>query len=312
MLDNLAIPRIAAVQNFFKTTGDTDLLGCYAWSQAVSASLLPLMADLEVPLRNSLHVSLSQYYGGSDSFDWMMTSPPFKYKGSGPKPKRAAHSMASKTQENIATAVDKLSIKRKKPTPDDIVAAMPFGFWEQIINSLDHKSHPAGLQNSILSSVFPHAPDLHLYPYGSLAFKLRVVNLLSCIRDVRNRIGHHDAIWKTPEFDTNGARGFIPRSPRHTINSLRLLAERIAWFAGWVNPNINQYMRWSDHWMSYMILLNQEALAIYRTTGGGSGSYEKVLDAISLKKDKRSLRRITLSPRIEKLRMRLLCSKFHY
>lgn len=312
MLDNLAAPRMAAVQSFFKTTGDTDLLGCYAWTQAVSASLLPLLADLEVTLRNSLHVSLSQYYGGSDSSDWMMTSPPSRYRGSGPKPKPAVHSMARMTQENIAIAVDKLLGSRGKPTPDDIVAAMPFGFWEQIINSLDHKSHPVGLQGSILSSVFPNAPDQHLHPYGSLAFKRRVVDLLSCIRDVRNRIGHHDAIWKTPEFDDYGRKGFIPRCPRHTVNSLKLLAERIAWFAGWVNPKITQYMHWSDHWWSYMVLLNQKALTIYRATGGARGTFEQVLDVNSMRHHDRCGRQLSHLPRADKLRMRLLAARFYY
>lgn len=315
MLNNLAAPRMAAVQNFFIATSQTDLLGCYAWSQAVSAALLPLLADLEVTLRNALHISLSQYYGGSDSFNWMMTTPPLQQGNHGKKPKPAAHRMNPKSQENIVTAVRKLTRKRPLPTPDDIVAALPFGFWEQIINSLDHKSQPSDLQDTILASVFPHAPDLHRHPHGSPGFKLRVVNLLARIRDVRNRISHHDAIWKTPEFDPHGTTGFIPRSPRHTVNSLRLLAQRIAWLAGWVDPAITHHMQQSDYWWSYHALLDRDALTIFRITGGAMGSFEQVLNAKSV--THRFGRQRRLYPRMrhtkaEQLRMRLKGAQFHY
>jgi hypothetical protein len=270
---------MAAVEKFFQTSTDPELLGCYAWCQAVASGLLPILGDFEVALRNKLHVSLSQHYGGVDSFNWMMTNPnPASATNPKASPLPAVHKMNPRTQSDIQAIVQKKTNRRtQRVTPDDVVAALAFGFWEQIINSLDNPAHPTGLQAAILSGVFPHAPDLNVCSYSSPAFKQRVVDLLSKIRDVRNRIGHHDSIWAIPEFDTQGKVGFIPRRPRHTVNSLIQLADRIAWFAGWMDPAITQHIKNSDHWWSFHALLNQKALDTYRVTGGGIGTYGKIL-----------------------------------
>jgi len=67
MLKHLTLPRLATLQAFFKTKTDQDLLGCYAWNQAVGSALLPILGDLEVALRDALHRALSQHFGGIDS-----------------------------------------------------------------------------------------------------------------------------------------------------------------------------------------------------------------------------------------------------
>lgn len=283
MLNHLAAPRMAAVEKFFQTSSKSDLLGCYAWCQAVSSGLLPILGDFEVTLRNMLHVSLSRHYGNIDSFNWMMLRPnPAAPTNPRAKPLPACHKMNPKTIKDIEIVANKIKRRRGlSASPDDVVAALPFGFWEQIINSLDHPSHPPGLQSAILSRVFPYAPDLSTCPYGDPAFKQRVVNLLSLIRDVRNRIGHHDSIWAVPEFNTHGKVGLVPRRPRHTIASSRLLAARIAWLSGWIDPSITQHIQNSDHWWSFHALLDRQALATYRATGGRIGTYGKVLHQIS-------------------------------
>lgn len=183
------------------------------------------------------------------------------------------------THEDVLGAVGKIAKKKGKgnATVDDIVAKVPFGFWETIIKGLKHKSHPAGMQASVLSIAFPNAPDLATTPYDDAAFVDRLANLLSQVRDVRNRIGHHDQIWRTPEFDSYGNLGFIPRRPRQTVNSLRLLANQISWLAGWIDPEITNYIKASDHWWSLQALLTKEALTVYRKNGGRVGTYEAVI-----------------------------------
>lgn len=71
MLNHLAAPRMATISHFFSTQSEEDLLGAYAWTQAVAAALWPVMGDFEVFLRNALHRALSRHYGNCDSFDWM-------------------------------------------------------------------------------------------------------------------------------------------------------------------------------------------------------------------------------------------------
>lgn len=276
MLSHLTAPRLKTLETFFVTKTESDLFGCYAWTQAVGSALLPILGDLEVSLRNALHRGLSQYYGGMDSFEWMLKTRP------NPANARAHtywHKLKTNTCDEVQRAVDKIE-KRKgkgKASIDDIIAKVSFGFWETIIKGLKHSSHPAGMQASVLRVAFPNAPDLAHTPYRYSAFVNRIANLLYQVRDVRNRIGHHDQIWRTPEFDAHGNLGFIPRRPRQTINSLKLLADRVAWLAGWIDPRITDYIKASDHWWSLQALLTKDALVVYRKNSGKTGTYEAVL-----------------------------------
>ncbi|NHZ93478.1 hypothetical protein F2P45_31415 [Massilia sp. CCM 8733] len=296
MLSHLAAPRLATIQSFFKTTTDKDTLGCYAWNQAIGAGMLPILGDLEVSFRNALHRALSQHYGGIDSYNWMMqqSNPAHAINPAAPALLPAMHKLPSKSVQDVSGIVVK--IKGKKPagyvvTPDDVVAALPFGFWEVLIAGLGHASHPPGIQAIILAAAFPQAPDTLTVPYGDNAFKTRMTKLLKMIRDTRNRIGHHDSLWGMPEFDLHGIVGFIPRRPRHTVVSLRLFADRIRWFAGWIDPGISRYIQNSDHWWSLQALLHRRALAAYRQLGGRAGSYRAVLDAAEYPRyEKSSLR----------------------
>ena len=283
MLKHLTPPRLATVRAFFQATSDADLLGCYAWNQAVGSGLLPILGDFEVPLRNALHTSLSQYYGGVDSYDWMMPRPNPAHAANAAAPAflPAMHRLPQRSADDIKSVIDKIKGKKAAGyvvTPDDIVGALPFGFWEVLIGGLGHAAHPVGLQAAILAKVFPHAPDTATVPYGDARFRKRVVELLKRIRDTRNRIGHHDSLWSVPEFNQHGGLGFIPRRPRHTVISLRKFADCVCWFSGWIGPDIPAYIRSSDHWWSFQALLSRRALATYRRMGGRVGTYQKILN----------------------------------
>lgn len=287
MLKHLTVPRLATVQSFFRTKSDLDLLGCYAWSQAVGAGLLPILGDFEITLRNALHRTLSQHYGGVDSVDWMMPrpNPAHAINPAAPKFLPAWHKLTSKSKDDVGAVMTKIKGKKGAGyavTPDDVVAALPFGFWEVLIGGHSHGSQPVGLQGTILAGVFPQAPDTPTVPYGDPAFRKRVLDLLKRIRDVRNRIGHHDSLWTMPEFNHHGVLGFIPRRPRHTINSIRRFADNVCWFAGWIAPDIATYIQTSDHWWSLQALLNRQALVTYRRLGGKVGTYRKILDATEI------------------------------
>lgn len=287
MLKHLTAPRLATLEGFFKTKSDLDLMGCYAWNQAVGAGLLPILGDFEVALRNALHRALSQHYGGVDSFDWMIPRPNPAYQTNKKADPflSASHKLGKRSKGDVIAVTMKIQAKkgnRHIVTPDDVVAALPFGFWEVLIGGLSHKSQPAGLQAAILADVFPNAPDTLTVPYGDPAFRQRVMDLLKMIRDVRNRIGHHDSLWAMPEFDQHGVLGFIPRRPRHTIISIRRFADNVCWLAGWIDQDIPAYIKNSDHWWSLQALLNRQALVTYRRLGGRVGSYRAILDATEL------------------------------
>ena len=270
MLSYLAAPRMAAISRFFHAASDDHQLGAYAWTQAVAAALWPVMGDFEVSLRNAIHRALSLHYGEVESFDWMCQRPNCALSVKA-KMLPAWHCMSKRQQTDIEKSREQ--VKKSIVMPDDIVAHLTFGFWEKLLVGLWHSSQPPGLNAKIMHSVFPYAPQGA--SYADPQFKSWVEKLLQRLRDVRNRIGHHDAIWTTPEFDECGVLGFIPRRPRHTVQSLRLLLLRVQWFAGWIHPDIASHIGNTAHWQYCHALLSQEALAHYQATAGrdGSGQY---------------------------------------
>jgi hypothetical protein len=288
MLVHLTAARLKTLEEFFKTTSESDLYGCYAWTQAVGAALLPILGDLEVSLRNALHRGLSQYYGNTESFEWMLKTRPNR---SSPGGLTSWHKLSPRTHDDVLGAVEKIKKSKGKVTVDDIVAKVAFGFWEAIVNGLKHNSHPKGMRARVLAVAFPSIPDLSNGVFGDPALVDRIASLLYQMRDVRNRIGHHDSLWKTAEFDAYGRRGFVPRRPRQTITSMRLLADQIAWFAGWIDPQISLYIKATPHWRHLQWLLTRDALFMYRENGGKAVNYEKTMLPAPVYKAKKATKR---------------------
>lgn len=280
MLVNIGGPRLSTVQTFFKTESNKDMLGCYAWNQALASALLPLLSDFEISIRNALHKALSQKYGGKDSFNWMLPQAnPLQSTSPNAPNLPSLHKMNKRSRDDAIKAAEQ--VEGKKPgytaTPDDVVGALNFGFWEILIKNLDFHGHPANLQEQILSTVFPSVPTQYAGQHGSQSFKNEIVDRLSRIREVRNRIGHHDALWKHPEFQATGTVGFIPRRPRHTINSYIVFSNRLLELVSWINPEIKRHILSSDHWATCDVLLSRRALALFRHKGGQSGIYRELL-----------------------------------
>lgn len=315
MLNCLGAPRLATVKSFFAAQSDADLLGCYAWNQALASALLPLLSDFEVSVRNSLHKALSQYYGAVDSYLWMLpyANPAYPANPKAPPLLPSRHKMPQKTRDDLVAIQGK--IKAKKPfgyvvTADDIVGAVNFGLWEVLVAGLSHTSQPSGLQSHILASVFPFAPGMTLGSYGSPAFQKRIVNLLKRVRELRNRIGHHDSLWTQPEFDSNGTIGFIPRRPRQTVDSFVMCSQRILEITGWIDPEIPQHIQKSDHWRTFEVLLSRRALATFRARGGEAGVYQELLATSARPKSRHEIRFNAGAAR--KLSARLRDLRFHY
>jgi hypothetical protein len=96
------------------------------------------------------------------------------------------------------------------------------------------------------------------------------------------------------------------------MNSLKLLADSIAWFAGWISPEVTRYMHTSDHWWSFQSLLTKQALAVYRTMGGRIGSYERVL-RLKLQSEPVSRRsRKPMDRELRQLQQLLYLRRMHY
>lgn len=141
----------------------------YLWNMALCESLYSPLQIAEIVLRNSLHGCLSARFGGAAWYDVVPALPVWQ-------------------QRQLNEARQKLLDAGKPVTPGRMVAELHFGFWTGFFN----KSHAStGLGHFLARQTFTHAPRA--------ARDLKKLDARwKTIRDLRNRIFHHERIihWK--------------------------------------------------------------------------------------------------------------------
>jgi hypothetical protein len=152
-------------------------LELYLWNLEISAAFFVPLQICEVSVRNSIVSAIEMTYGPNwpweRGFEISLRNPPTGYS-----PRR-----------NL-TGLSKL------PTSGKIVAELKFVFWEKMFT----RGHDAAIWNPHFRSVFPNTDS------QKSVQKLRAegYDSLAAIRDLRNRIAHHEPIFRRPiqqEYD---------------------------------------------------------------------------------------------------------------
>jgi hypothetical protein len=125
------------------------------------------MQCAEVAIRNAIHKRLVARYG----VGWENNS---KFLDT------MSHDVRNKLHEVIADQRVEIGINY---SINDVIAALPLGFWEQLLT----KNYFHTLWKDGLKSTFPNAPD------GTSAFQLQ--QKVNKFRNWRNKIAHHYAIF---------------------------------------------------------------------------------------------------------------------
>jgi hypothetical protein len=144
-------------------------LRLYQWNLEISASLIVPLHLLEVTLRNAVIYGLASVH--TENWAWnkgFIRTLPNPQKGYSP-------------QRNL------LEEAKRQPTIGKVVAELKFAFWQRMFTS----RHDGHLWNHHLLRVFPNAPC------GISVLKLRsqIYHDVGIIREVRNRIAHHEPIF---------------------------------------------------------------------------------------------------------------------
>jgi hypothetical protein len=149
----------------------------YLWNIELCEALYPSLCALELTLRNSLHLVLTNHYGRDDWYDVIALQ-------------RDEARARDSTKSKIRTA--------KKPVlPGRMVSGLSFGFWTGILSSL-YGNSPKGPQlwtsphSPLLVSAFPHAPATHQQYRGQVHFRFNE------LRRFRNRVFHYECIFDNP------------------------------------------------------------------------------------------------------------------
>lgn len=145
-------------------------LARYMLNMALSESLYPTLQFAEIALRNAVHRELTARCGTDAWYD----SP------------RAR--LTSWQQDKVTEAKDTLRRNRKPLTSGRIVAELTFGFWTGFFNNPHART---GVGAFLSRKAFPHAR-------ASEQYLTKLDRRWQDIRDLRNRVFHHERIlhWK--------------------------------------------------------------------------------------------------------------------
>jgi hypothetical protein len=148
-------------------------LARYALNMALSESLYPTLQFAEVGLRNAIHQAMTAR---------LQTDTWYDIPGS---------SLTSWQQDQVTDAKNALVSLRKPLTAGRVVAELNFGFWTGFFN----KAHgQTGIGHYLARSIYPHAP-LNEQNLNRLGVRWRN------IRDLRNRVFHHERILHWRDLD---------------------------------------------------------------------------------------------------------------
>lgn len=195
------------------------MIGGYLWNKQMAGVILPILQCLEITIRNAIHQEASALFKTPDWYDPLVkkvgdelfadlckTDPakaaPFYRKGVSTGQRKGKKTWTSHHESMIKEAKSKLNHANKPATSDAVIAELMFGFWCGLFNSnyADITSTDK-LWPNLEEKVFPNLKPIDRR-YQSVFHKLDAIKLL------RNRVAHHEPVWKHPSV-TNGASAIV-------------------------------------------------------------------------------------------------------
>jgi hypothetical protein len=162
----------------------------YAWNVSLCEAFYPLLHAIEIVLRNSLDAAISARFpprNYPNVRSWLDSTPSLLSQHASTdvlRAKKKLFSFDERTQSFVA---------RGRPIEHgDLVAALDFGFWTGLLHRryTYQSANDQRLWPHLLGIVFPYAPQAALPNVPAASNKFNEV------RHFRNRVFHHEPIWK--------------------------------------------------------------------------------------------------------------------
>ncbi|NUW57572.1 MULTISPECIES: Abi family protein [Cronobacter] len=238
------------------------VMSAYYWNKALAGAMIPALQCLEVTLRNALDQAIqSTPPPGAvglwlTDHNWIFSLPRYMGKKAYPKlnvrykmakkpgePRDAQgvlldqyghRVIARKVREEtlVDQARDNIAAEGKLITPARVIAGLSFGFWTTLLGrKYEDSNSKALLWPNLESVVFPHLPAGYNMEDIRRSFHL--------IRLLRNRLSHHEALWK---FHYNDPATGLPDygnpvyGAQASCNLLRKNYDDILDMIGWMSP----------------------------------------------------------------------------
>jgi len=197
--DKLSSFRLDPYSTYFNCQNEAEALGVYQWNKAVSTAFYPLLQAVEVTLRNSIHNAARLHFSGNS--DWFRMN---RF----PNAKKYVVKNIYKYRGDWVTPT---------PTANDAVSKLTFGFWVTLLTSTyDDPVNNSQLWPTLIPTAFPNAS-------GYKATRSYIHERFELIKNFRNRISHHEPLWKIQDVIDGG--GVIlraaPTTPEESIARLQ-------------------------------------------------------------------------------------------
>lgn len=190
--------RLKSYLSVFQHSSQHQLMACYVWNSHVCSALHPLLSAAEITLRNSVDKALV-YDPKLSTFWWSGSKLRYRsYSGGTPIP-----DVVQKIRDNFSKATN--AARRDKqlrygitawPKHDDVIAKTDFSTWEWIFDQ--EFLGPGLIWQSKLGKVLKGP-----WPATSVNATLtEVARLIKIVREFRNRLSHHEPVWKRSGIHT--------------------------------------------------------------------------------------------------------------
>lgn len=211
VIDAISRPRLGAYGISASDSSDVvSVVARHGRNIVVSESLYPLLHLLELVIRNRIHDVFRLHFGSDEWFrqSWVDD---LEYR-------------------HITKAEDDLKRQRKPLAPDDIVAAVTFGFWVGLFNRRYEPRNGNEPWPRLLKAVVPWAPR-----YARTRDTLH--SRIEKARHVRNRVFHHEPIAHWPDLDTTYTG----------------LVELLGWFSPEAREHLAHLCRFTSVWADELV-----------------------------------------------------------
>ncbi|MGL5866869.1 MAG: hypothetical protein ACRCYX_13555 [Dermatophilaceae bacterium] len=151
-------------------------LRLYTWNLAASSALWGPVNVVEVSVRNAIHNRLVDRAGRGD---WWNDS----------------HVQLCHTERDAVSSATTTLINRgtPRPTSDQVVAATSFGLWVGLTGAGVPRDRVLSYETTLWQPRLQHA-----FPYRGDRRRKYIHAKLNQIRILRNRIAHHEPIYRSP------------------------------------------------------------------------------------------------------------------
>lgn len=198
----------------------------------------------------SLNISVLNKESLSDNYKW------YEYFDFDVRSKTDPTKMVlGRTGQAIQSAKRKLSQKKMRKTPQNVISNIEFGSWWHIL-MISHCNQGVIIDwDKINPKIFVH--------YGDIRNKRRRQAVMDRLREIgllRNRVAHLEPVWKYKERNIAGKRIPEPSSPEEIFANLKQEIATTVKFMSWLCVHTHDFYIKTDSYAKLLKLIQHEEI----------------------------------------------------